>query len=368
MSERDALLVLNAVNGLGNVRISRLLEHFGSAVNVLAASKGALCNANIIPSGIAEGLCKFSRDDFLRKENKLINQQGIEVISRSDGEYPSQLKEISDAPILLYIKGDKGVLKDASMAIVGSRKASVYGTSIAYQFSSRLAEIDFNVISGMARGIDTFAHRGCLKSKGKTVGVLGCGLAVNYPKENKALKEEVCVEGALVSEFPMETEPLPYNFPRRNRIISGLSLGTIVVEAAQRSGALITADFALEQGREVYAVPGKIDSPCSKGVNDLIKQGAKLITCIEDVIEDLSPQIVHSFEEDIEVQEELGEGEVAGLNDEQKTLLEKIRKKPVHINELLLECNSINQLSSQLLNFELQGIVKQLPGQFFVRK
>ena len=369
MTEMDALLVLNAVGGIGGLRLQKLIECLGSASEVLLASKEKIESLNILPQKALAELFKFNKEKFLQNELRLIEKYNVEVVTFQDKDYPPRLKEISSFPIVLYIKGSVSVLDQTSIAIVGSRRASVYGTSTAYQFSTRLVELGINVVSGMARGIDTSAHQGALRCKGTTVAILGCGLSVVYPPENKRLMDEICQDGAVVSEFPMETEPFPYNFPRRNRVVSGLSLGVIVVEAAQRSGALITADFALEQGREVYAVPGKVDAPTARGVNNLIKQGAKLITSIEDVIEDLAPQLMVKTEGEAcsEGAEENIERNVS-LDGAEKDVFEKIRKKPVHINELILECNSINRINSILLNFELKGMIKQLPGKFFVRK
>jgi len=236
------------------------------------------------------------------------------------------------------------------------------------------------VVSGMARGIDTAAHKGALKPGGKTIAVLGCGLNQVYPPENKNLFETITQNGAVISEFPMKAEPLPCNFPRRNRIISGLSLGVIVVEAAERSGALITADFALEQGREVFAVPGKIDHPSSRGVHNLIKQGAKLVTCIEDILEDIKPHVTAHLEgnqsdapgsqrpsvprNDSRILKE----RLKKLSDEEKLVFGHITDRPVHIDELAHCCGPAVPVMSVLLQLELKHLVKQLPGKLFINE
>jgi len=231
----------------------------------------------------------------------------------------------------------------------------------------------------MARGIDTAAHNGALMASGKTVAVLGCGLNHVYPLENKALLDQIVESGAVLSEYPMQMEPMPHNFPRRNRIISGLSLGVIIVEAAQRSGALITADCALEQGREVYAIPGKIDQAASYGVHHLIKQGAKLITCVEDILEDLQPNISAGLKNDkngspmpggagvTENKSRILGDRLSKLSEEERLVFEHITDRPVHIDELSSCCDCAVPVMSILLQLELKHLVKQLPGKLFIR-
>jgi len=272
MNNTDALLVLNAVKGLGNAGIRKLIEIYGSAVKVLTLKKSELSAHAILPIKILRNIAQFPRDDFLRKEFEQIAKKRIKVLTFLDKDYPRLLKEIPGAPSVLYVKGNLPADNSLPIAMVGSRRASYYGVSNAHRFARRLAELGFTVISGMARGIDSEAHKGALKAGGITMAVLGCGLSHVYPLENRGLMEEITETGTVISEFPMGMPPLAANFPRRNRIISGLSLGVIVVEAAQRSGALITADFALEQGREVFAVPGKIDSTMTQGVHNLINR------------------------------------------------------------------------------------------------
>lgn len=220
---------------------------------------------------------------ILSKENK------TRTLSLLDKDYPANLKYIYDPPSILYIKGNILPEDTIAVAVVGSRRATYYGLKNAENLGFQLAAGGITIISGLARGVDSAAHRGALKARGRTIAVLGSGLNKIYPRENEELVEEIAQNGAVISEFALDTPPLRQNFPRRNRIISGLSLGVVVVEAAKRSGALITANFALEQGREVFALPGKIDSFTSKGTHDLIKQGAKLVESIEDIIEELEP-------------------------------------------------------------------------------
>ena len=342
MNEKDALLVLNAIPGIGNSGIRKLLKRYGCAHKVLSLCETDLVVDPLISSKAIQNIFHFPKDKFLKAEYNLINKRQVRVITSLDHDYPESLREIADAPIVLYVKGNLPAQGSLSMAIVGSRRASLYGVSTSGRFARRFAELGFTVISGMARGIDTAAHKGALKAGGTTVAVLGSGLANVYPPENRNLFEEIADSGAVVSEFPMETAPLPYNFPRRNRIISGLSLGVIVVEAAQRSGALITADFALEQGREVFAVPGKIDHPAFQGAHGLIKQGAKLVTSIEDILEDIQPRVSNYLK--TATKSKFAERNVkpvsAHLSDEERQIYSHITDRPVHIDELTQQCGS----------------------------
>jgi DNA processing protein len=285
------------------------------------------------------------------------------VVTFRDDDYPAVLRSIADAPVVLYVKGQ--LPTQGAIAIVGSRRASFYGIEVSAKFAVRLAESDFTVVSGMARGIDAAAHRGALRAKGTTVAVLGSGLSNIYPPEHRKLFEEIAASGAVISEFAMQTPPVPYNFPRRNRIISGLSLGVIVVEAAERSGALITADFALEQGREVFAVPGKIDQASSFGTHNLIKQGAKIVTCVEDVLEDLQPQVASLGTRGSK--NRIAKMPMPGLSADEQKIYGYISDRPVHIDELTEQCGSSVPVMSVLLQLEIKHLVRQLPGKLFVR-
>ncbi|MDP8234655.1 MAG: DNA-processing protein DprA [Candidatus Saelkia tenebricola] len=284
MEEKHYLLALNMISGLGSLKISRLLNSFAKAEDVFHATEKDLQNIFGIGNEITQRIKKFDRSS-LEKELQLCKKYDIKIMTIMDSGYPDVLREIPDSPIVLYYKGNLDVL-DFNFAVVGSRKASSYGLSIAEKFSYQLADLGVVIVSGMARGIDTAAHTGALKAKGKTVAVLGSGLLNIYPSENNILMEKIAATGVVITEFPLHSAPLRENFPRRNRIVSGLSRGVLVVEAAERSGALITADLALDQGRDVFAVPGKVDSPTSFGANYLIKQGAKLVNSIEDILEE----------------------------------------------------------------------------------
>ena len=294
MEEKRYLLALNMVEGLGSIKISQLLKHFNKAENIFSVPVKELEHISGIGAKIAGRIKDFNWQD-LDKELELVRKHKIEVVTIADSDYPESLRQIPDPPLVLYFKG-KSDWTGFNFAIVGSRKASLYGLSVAEKFAQQLAALGVVIVSGMARGIDTASHKGALKAKGATLAVLGSGLLNIYPPENESLAEKIAESGAVISEFPLNTPPLRENFPRRNRIVSGLARGVLVVEAAERSGALITADLALDQGKDVFAVPGKVDSPTSLGANHLIKQGAKLVNSIEDILEEygLSPESMAS--------------------------------------------------------------------------
>lgn len=370
MTELDALLILNAIGNVSNRSVHRIIEYFGSAQEIFKVKPKEIAGAGVFSSNALKSFVQFPKDDFLKKEHKLIAKKKVKVLTIDDEEFPSELKNISDAPIILYVAGELPQMFPLSIGIVGSRRASHYGLRVARKFGERLADMGATVISGMARGIDTSAHQGALAGNGKTVAVLGCGLEHVYPPENKKLMQEIINTGAVISEFSMEAPPISYNFPRRNRIVSGLSFGVIVVEAAQRSGALITADFALEQGREVYAVPGPVDSSSSKGVNDLIKQGARLIAGIDEVIADIHPHLVRSVqrekmlqendEDDFPFREELSKDE--------NRIYKCVSDQPIHVDQLVVQTNiGVSALAPILMKLELKQLIKQLPGKRFVR-
>ena len=379
MTESDALLILNAVSGLGNARIQKIIDHSGSAADFLRLKDGEFkqfCNEHIIPPQILKNIQNFPKDNYLKKEYNLVQFHRVQLLTYKDADFPRLLKEIPDSPLLVYVKGNLKALNTPSIAMVGSRRASVYGLSMAEKFAGELAQAGVTIVSGLARGIDSACHRAALKAKGTTVAVFGCGLCHVFPQENKDLAKEISSAGALISEFSMETFPLPYHFPKRNRIVSGLSLGVVVVEASAKSGALITSDFALEQGREVFAIPGKVDQPNSQGVNRLIKEGAKLASCVEDILEELKlpftgyiknlsfPNVTKTFGDDS------FETKTPKLNisEDEKPIYQQLSDEPQHIDDLAAQCQiPISKLMGILLKFELAGIVKQLPGKLFVR-
>ena len=285
MNSFESLVSLNLIPQIGSVRLGRLLEYFEKPEEIFKASRQSL--EALVGSRISENIVSFDTGSL---DNDLASARraGIEIITLFDESYPQNLRNIQGLPIVLYVLGKITEGDNLSLGIVGSRRASFYGLSSAERFAAELALNKLTIVSGMARGVDTYAHRGALKAHGRTIAVLGSGINHIYPPENRDLADKIAKSGAVVSEFPMETKPLAQNFPRRNRLISGLSLGVLVTEAARNSGALITVDFALEQGREVFALPGRIDASGSMGTNELLKQGAKLVTCSEDILEELN--------------------------------------------------------------------------------
>jgi len=355
MTRLEAIVGLNMIDGIGSVRLNRLLEFFQEPQDIIGAPSDKLIGISGIGQEIAERIHKLKKEDIDR-EFILADKYHLKILTLEDTGYPENLKEIPGAPIVLYVKGELKKEDKVSIAIVGSRRASFYGLSNAEKFAGDLAEAGFTVVSGMARGVDTYAHRGALKKCRRTIAVMGSGFNNIYPAENKKLADEISQNGAVISEFPMDAQPIKQNFPRRNRIISGLSLGTLVVEAARNSGALITADFALEQGREVFALPGKIDSGNSFGTNGLIKQGAKLVSSVDEIIEEFNlPGIDKPAPAGVKVREETD-------------LYRLISKEPVFLDDIVEKSNlGIAVVSGMLLRLELKKLIRQLPGKQFVR-
>ncbi len=369
MSENEYLLVLNAITGLGNRKKLQLLLKFRSASKIFSLTQEEWELENVISSCAVEQILTFDKEDFLKREYALMKSEGVSVVTLIDSEYPDCIKTIADAPLVLYIKGTLNVKFEKALAMVGSRRASLYGLNTCERFATELSDYGFTIVSGMARGIDTAAHRGALKSSSPTIAVLGCGLTHVYPPENKTLMNDIVNNGAVISEFAMQMPPLAYNFPRRNRIISGLSCGVIVVEAAKKSGALITADFALDQGRDVYAIPGKIDNPAALGVNALIKQGAILVSSVEDILEEVAArqQIAKPKKTAVVSKSEKQKSQIT-LTDPEKELLRGLSDTPVHIDELVSLYQKDSSITTALLfQLELKRLVRQWPGKMFSR-
>lgn len=357
------MVALNMVSDIGSVRLGRLLEYFEKPENIFKASVGKLTQALGIGGKIAAQITSLKNAD-LKNELSAAERLGLEIITLYDSGYPPALKNIPAAPILLYAKGELKKEDSLAIGIVGSRRASFYGMNTAERFSFELAQNNFTVVSGLARGIDTCAHKGALKAGGRTIAVIGSGFNHIYPPENIDLAGQISETGAVVSEFSVNTRPLPNNFPRRNRVISGLSLGVLVVEAALNSGAIITADFALEQGREVFAVPGKIDSANSSGVNGLIKQGAKLVSCVEDITEEFvqpSGAVIRGAA--------MPDENFVLDNNEEARVYGMINKNSVQLDELLEKTSlDIPRISDILLRLRLKKLVRELPGKQYVRR
>ena len=364
-----AWLVLKRVPGIGDVLYRRLIEKFGSPHAVLAATEAEL----FAIEGIRHQAVRAIRGSVdmtpIEKEFDRLEQNGVHVVTIHDRGYPERLKQIHDPPPLLFLKGELLPEDHQSIAIVGSRHCSEYGRTVAHQISQDLALRGFTIISGLARGIDAAAHEGALKAGGRTLGILGCGVDVTYPPEHDRLKETISRQGAIISEFSMGTAPEPKNFPKRNRIIGGMSLGVIVVEASQQSGALITAACALEQGREVFAVPGPVGSKTSVGTHRLIKQGAKLVESVEDVLEELQGSIGTSMLRVPVTSTSAGPVRSLHLDPEEGEIYHLLSHEPQHIDALTVQARiSTSKIAGLLLQLELKGAVKQLAGHRYVIK
>ncbi|MCX5699485.1 MAG: DNA-processing protein DprA [Candidatus Omnitrophica bacterium] len=362
MTELEAFVGLNLISNIGSVRLSKLLEVFGKPQEIFSAKYEHLASIFGIGSQIASGIVSFKKEN-IEKELFSSEKLGIKILTLNDKDYPENLRQIPGAPIVLYVLGSIIAQDNLAIGIVGSRRASFYGLSNAEIFASQLCAQGITIVSGMARGVDTYAHRGALKAKGRTIAVMGSGFSHIYPAENADLAKDIALSGAVISEFPMETKPLPGNFPRRNRLISGLSLGVLITEAARNSGALITADFALEQGREVFALPGRIDSVGSMGANALLKQGAKIVTCCDDILEELNLAASNMKKIEPEVKKQ----EIA-YGKEESRLYEHITQHPVAIDDLVQKSSfSSSQVLSLILKLQFKKLIKALPGKQFIR-
>jgi DNA processing protein len=361
-------LALALTPGLASRLSGRLLEEFGSPEEVFRAPLPRLERCKL-PAAVAQAV--FKKQAFKRAEKELASIRGIEncrLVSRADPEYPQSLLQIYDPPTLLYVRGDVQVLNLPSISVVGTRRPTLYGTQMAERLGREIAARGVVVVSGMARGIDAIAHQGAMTVNGRAIGVLGTGVNVCYPKENKKLYEKVLERGAIMSEFPLGTHPAPENFPIRNRIVAGMPLGVIVVEGAQYSGSLITARLAMEFGREVFGVPGNVTQAVSFAPNQLIRQGAKLVTNGEDVIEDLPTPVRAAL-----VQAEKPEAAqrnlllAASLNSSEKKIYELLKSdESVHIDDIV-ERSGLNssEVLATLFDLEMKGIVRQMPGKQF---
>ncbi len=365
-------LALSFVNGLGSRTAAMLLDKFGAPAECFNANISTL-EALGIKRDIIDQLKSF--EPRLRAEDELKQVENLsgEVLTLGDTRYPQLLRETYDPPIVLYSSGNlQRALEQPVVAIVGSRHCSTYGRNVAEMLGRELAMRGVTIVSGLARGIDSAAHQGALDGKGLTLAVMGTGLDAVYPKENKKLAEKIRENGGLITEFPIATPPLPQNFPFRNRIISGISLGVIIVEGAERSGSLITARMAYEQNRDVFAVPGNITSAKSFGPNYLIKDGAKLVQTWRDVVEEfpfeLKSQILSAERHD-STAEQLSIDEVELSGSENQVLSQIKADEPVHIDKLTaLTKLNFGELNDALFNLEMKDRIKQMPGKYFARK
>jgi DNA processing protein len=373
-------LGLGRIEGLGLRTAHKLLELFGSPEAIYSASSKVLESCGL-PPRMAQRLHAGAGLAEAEREIAAAEKSGYRLVAFSRSDYPPLLKQIADPPLVLYVQGDVGELSRHAVAIVGTRRPTAYGNAVAQRLAADLARRQLMIVSGLARGIDSAAHRGALEAHGKTVAVLGCGLDIIYPRENKRLAERIVESGTLISEFPLGTSPQPENFPIRNRIISGLALGVVIVEAAEYSGSLITARLASEQNREVYAVPGNITSAQSFGPNLLIKQGAKLVDGWTDVIEEfpaavrmqlMPPPTASESAGDVQTPTLFETGQSIGpsLSGDQKAVYEALRPDQALFVDSICGTVSLPQprVLSALLELEMNGLIRQLPGKNFVRK
>jgi DNA processing protein len=365
LDERELLpwIALARVRGLGCTGFRQVAEHLGDPRKAFWISERELMQIPNLDRQAIEGLLNFSDWDEVRKEMSRVSETGARIVPYNDLHYPTQLRMIPDPPPFLYVKGEIGDGDEKAMAVVGSRSASDYGLRVTRDLCQGLCSLGFTVVSGMARGIDGEAHRAAMGMGGRTVAVLGSGVDVAYPWEHQELYQMICQRGAVLSEFPMGTPPFPFNFPSRNRLISGLSLGVVVVEATEKSGSLITASLALDQGREVFAVPGQAGASRSRGTHRLIRQGAKLVETVGDIIEEIAPQLLSQAEG-------VREGSLPTLPPdaslETRRVFELVQRGPLQIDELIQASGlSPAKVSEILLDMEIKGLLRQLPGKRF---
>ncbi len=357
-------LALSLTPGVGSIFIKRLLDRFGTPEAVFQAPLDELLQIEGLGEKVAREIQKGPAEKKVEKELHLLEGVGGKVMTMKDASYPKRLKEIYDPPPVLYVRGELREEDELAVAIVGSRKTTPYGKWMTEKMGQELARHGITIVSGMARGIDSHAHWGALSGGGRTIAVLGSGVDVVYPPENRNLYKRIIDQGAVLSEFPMGSPPEGGHFPKRNRIISGLSIGVVVVQAGMESGSLITANYALEQGREVFAVPGNVGSDSSRGTHQLIKDGAKLVESSEDILEEVLPQWRRERETPQDV-----ERPVLDLSEEENVLYEQLGETPLHIDVLIRESQfDPGKVSSLLLNLELKGLISQWPGKCFSKK
>jgi DNA processing protein len=355
MDKKIYWIALNLI-GISYIKLKKILEELNNVEEIFKQDTKKLIELGLTKN-IAEKIERWEELP-IKEEIKYIESEGINILTINDPAYPVLLKEIYDPPFLFYYKG-KINFNDISISIVGTRNPSLYGLKMAEKFAFELASYNFTIVSGLARGIDTSAHAGALRANGKTIGVMGSGFKNFYPPENKKLEKDIIKNGAIITEFPSYTLPEKYNFPKRNRIISGLSKGLIVIEAGPRSGALITANFALEQGRDVFALPGRVDTLYSKGTNRLLKDGAILIEDVKDVLEAMNIEVKNK---------EKIENKTISVTGEEKKILDAIEQVS-NLEELLIKTKiEPNKLLYILTELQIKGLIEELPGKLYRKK
>ncbi|MDR5658277.1 DNA-processing protein DprA [Serpentinicella sp. ANB-PHB4] len=358
VNDRNILIWFNYLGSINFAKIQQIESYFGSLQEFWKANDKHIHTVFKKQSIIAQKIQKNRNNTYLNNIIESITNKDFKTITILDEGYPEKLKQIDDPPYVIYIKGEKYKYDKPLISIVGSRKATPYGNWAAYKFAKELAELDIIVASGLASGIDASAHRGCLDGEGFTVAVLGCGIDQCYPASNKGLMNRVLKSGVVLTEYPPGTLPLKHHFPARNRIISGLSDGIVIIEAAKKSGSLITAEFGLEQGKEIYALPGNINNTSSEGTNKLIKDGAKILLSAEDITEELSIKY--------DLRNNKTSKDKVDLSPLELNVLNTIKSKPIHIDMLCYETEmNISELNTLLTILQLKGYISQLPGKVF---
>lgn len=362
-TERECLIGLNRIPQLTPKRGKQLLGHFESFQEVWSAPAGQL--ASVLGSSmLGEAIASARSDAAIDEELEKADQMGVRLITLVDPEYPSLLREIDDPPFALYVRGKLPIDTACTIGIVGTRRGTQYGKLVAARLASQLALKGIIIVSGLAAGVDAAAHQGTLDVGGHTVAVLGCGLDVSYPKTNQPLFERIAVEGTAMSEYPLGTRPAKWTFPQRNRILSGLCRGVVVVQAPARSGSLITARLALEQGREVFSVPGNITTATSAGTNGLIRQGAKIVETIDDVLEEF-PDLRSMADRAPVVQE----AEEVSLGVRERRVYDLIGLDPVHVDDIIARADlSPTEASHVLLLLQLEDLIAEVDGGCYVRR
>lgn len=368
MTESEAYVALNMLPKVGPGRVRRLVDALGSAAAALRTSRDGLMRVEGVGADVASVIAGWESHADLTAELAAARDMGVRLLTPADDGYPENLRNIYDPPLALYVKGGFETRDRRGIAVVGSRQTSYYGREMARRLGYQLAYAGMTVVSGLARGVDTHAHEGAIAAKGRTIAVLGCGIDQLYPPENRLLAEKVAEAGALVSEFPIGTKPDRQTFPIRNRVVAGMSLGVLVVEAPRSSGALITARMALDQGRQVFAVPGRVDSPHARGCHQLIKEGARLVEGVEDVLAEFEFLIPGIGKSPMPRPPERGDETVQQIGGEEAAILGALGSEERHIDEIIRICGlPPAKVSSSLLQLELRRLVRSLPGKYFVR-
>lgn len=366
MTSSEALIALNMIDHVGPVRLRQLMNHFGEAPSILGASRSQLMAIHGIGPEVADAIAGWEKSVNLDAELKRIADFQCRVVTQADDEYPEMLRQIYDPPFVLYVKGEISTRDKNAIAMVGSRQTTHYGIEVARKLGYQLGYLGVTVVSGGARGIDTAAHQGALSAKARTICVLGTAINVVFPPENRELFERIAASGAVISQYPFNRNGDRQTFAIRNRIVAGMTLGTVVVEANLTSGALITANFATEYGRQVFAVPGRIDSPRSKGCHDLIKKGAKLCESAEDILSEFEYLFPGTNRPPSSA--DTGSLPALTLSDNEQKVYDCLGNEETQIDDVIRNSGlPASAVSVALLSLEMKRLIKQLPGKMFRR-